>query len=52
MKEDEIVEWRHQHNVHEFEQTPGHGEGQGRDDMLQSMESQRVGRDLVTEEQQ
>ena len=32
VKEDEIVEWRHQHNVHEFEQTPGHGEGQGRED--------------------
>ena len=47
-----MVEWHHQHNGHEFEQTPGHGEGQGRDDMLQSMESQRVGRDLVTEEQQ
>ena len=27
--EDEIVEWHHQLNGHEFEQTPGDGEGQG-----------------------
>ena len=29
MTEDEIVEWHHQLNGHEFEQTPGDGEGQG-----------------------
>ena len=29
MAEDEIVEWHHQLNGHEFEQTPGVGEGQG-----------------------
>ena len=28
MKEDEIVEWHHQFNGHESEQTPGDGEGQ------------------------
>ena len=29
MTEDEIVEWYHQLNGHEFEQTPGDSEGQG-----------------------
>ena len=29
MTEDEMVAWHHQHNGHEFEQTLGHGEGQG-----------------------
>ena len=28
--EDKMVEWHHQLNGHEFEQTPGHSEGQGR----------------------
>ena len=27
--EDELVGWHHRHNGHEFEQTPGDGEGQG-----------------------
>ena len=27
--EDEIVEWHHRLNGHEFEQAPGDGEGQG-----------------------
>ena len=27
--EDKIVEWHHQLNAHEFEQTPRDGEGQG-----------------------
>ena len=27
--EDEMVEWHHQLNGHEFGQTPGDGEGQG-----------------------
>ena len=30
MTEDEMVGWHHQLNGHEFEQTPGNGEGQGR----------------------
>ena len=29
MTEDEVVEWHHQFNGHEFEKTPGGGEGQG-----------------------
>ena len=28
-RQDEMVEWHHQLNGHEFEQTPGDGEGQG-----------------------
>ena len=30
MTEDEMVGWQHQFYGHEFEQTPGVGEGQGR----------------------
>ena len=30
MTEDELVGWHHQLNGHEFEQTLGNGEGQGR----------------------
>ena len=29
MTEDEIVGWHHQHNDHEFEQTPGDSKRQG-----------------------
>ena len=29
MTEDEVVGWHHRLNGHEFEQTPGDGEGQG-----------------------
>ena len=29
MTEDEIVEWHHQLNAHEFEYAPGVGDGQG-----------------------
>ena len=29
MTEDEMVGWHHRLNRHEFEQTPGDGEGQG-----------------------
>ena len=29
MTEDEMVEWYHRLNGHEFEQIPGHSEGQG-----------------------
>ena len=29
MTEDEMVEWHHRLNGHEFEQTPGVGDGQG-----------------------
>ena len=37
-------------NGHEFEQTPGDSGGHGRTDVLQFMESQRVGHDLVNEQ--
>jgi len=38
--EDEVVGWHHQFNGHEFEQTPGDGEGQ--EGVLQSVALQRV----------
>ena len=47
MTEDEVVGWHHRLNGYEFEQTPGDDKGQG---SLQSMGSQRVGHDLVTEQ--
>ena len=46
MTEDEMVGWHHQFSGHEFEQTPGDGEGQG------SLGRQRVGYNLMTEQQQ
>ena len=48
MTEDEMVGWHHQLNGHEFEQAPEVDDGQG-SLMLQSMGSQRVRHDLVTE---
>ena len=48
MAEDEIFGWHHQVGGHEFEQTPGNNEGQGRPQLVGS---QRAGYDLVTEEQ-
>ena len=47
-----MVEWHHQLNGHEFEQTSGDSEGQGSLELLQFMGSQRVGHDLATERQQ
>ena len=47
--EDETVGWHHWLNGHEFEQTPGDGEGPG---SLVSMGSQRVGHNLGAEQQQ
>ena len=44
--EDEMVGWYHRLNGHEFEQTPGVGDGQK---SLASMGSQRVGHDWMTE---
>ena len=41
--EDEMVGWHHQVNGHEFEQTLGDSEGQGRPGVLQFMGLQRVG---------
>ena len=43
----EMVGWYHRLNRHEFKQTLGDGEGQG----SLSMGSQRVGHDLVTQQQ-
>ena len=48
MTEDEMAGWHHQLDGHEFEQTPGDGEGQGR----LSLGLQRIRHDLVTEQQQ
>ena len=48
MTEDEMVGWRQELDGHEFEQTPGVGDGQGRPGVLQSMGSHRVGHDLMT----
>ena len=42
MTEDEMVEWHHRLNRHEFEQALGVGDGWG-SLVLQSMGSQRVG---------
>ena len=50
VEEDEMVGWYHWLNGYESEQTPGDGEGQG-GLVLQFMRLQRVGQDLVTEQQ-
>ena len=49
--EDEMVGWHHWLNSHEFEQTLGDREGQGKPGVLQSVGLQRVGHDWVTEQQ-
>jgi len=49
--EDEMVEWHHQLNRHEFKQTLRDSEGQGSLVCCRPW-SQRVGYDLVTEQQQ
>ena len=50
LAEDDMVGTHYQLNGYEFEQTPGDGEG--KPDVLQSTGSQRVGHDLVPEQQQ
>ena len=50
--EDEMAGWHHQLSGHEFEQTPGDSEEQGKPSVLQSMESQRVGHNWETQQQQ
>ena len=53
MTEDEMAGWHHGCHGHEFEQTPGDGEGQGSlVCCMQSMGLQRVRHGLVTEQQQ
>ena len=49
MTEDEMVGWHHQLSGHEFEQTPGVGDGQGSLALLQSVVLQRVEHSWVTE---
>ena len=50
MTEDEMAGWHHGCHGHEFEQTPGDGEGQGSlVCCMQSMGLQRVRHGLVTE---
>ena len=51
MTEDEMVRWHCQLSGHEFEQTPGDGEGQG-SLVCCSPWGCRVGHDSVTEQQQ
>ena len=48
--EDEMVRWHHRLNGHEFEQTPGDGEGQGSLACC-SPWGCRVGLNLATEQQ-
>ena len=43
--EDEVIGWHHRLNGHEFEQTLGDSEGQGKPGVLQFMGWQRVGHD-------
>ena len=50
--EDEMVGWHHRLNGHEFEQAPGVGGWTGKPGILQSMGSQRVGHQWMTEQQQ
>ena len=45
MTGDEMVGWHHQLNGHEFEQTLGVGDEQGKPGVLQSMGSQKVRQD-------
>ena len=47
-----MVGWHHRLSGREFEQTRGDGEGQRSPGVQQSVRSQRVGRALVTEQQQ
>ena len=47
--EDKMVGWHHWLDGYEFEQTAGVGDGQGSLAVLQSMGSQRVGHNWVTE---
>ena len=48
-----MVGWHHQLNGHEFQQIRGESEGQtGKPGMLQSMGSQRVGHNSVTEQEE
>ena len=51
MTEDEMVGWHHGLNGHEFEETQGDNDGQGGLVCCSPWGLQRVGHDLVTEQQ-
>ena len=51
MTEDKMIGWHHRFNGHEFKQVPGDSRRAGKLSMLQSMGSQRVRHDCVTEQQ-
>ena len=50
--EDEMAEWHHRLDGHEFEQAQGVGDGQGGLVCCSPLALQRVGHDWVTEQQQ
>ena len=50
--ENKMFGWHHRFNGHEFEQSLRNAWRPGKPGMLQSMESQRAGRDWATEQQQ
>ena len=50
MREDKMTGWHHQFNGHEFEQTPGAGDGQGRLGCCSPLGC-RVGHNWATEQQ-
>ena len=52
MTEDEMLQWLHGLSGHEFKQTPGDSEGQGKSGALRCTEQPRVGHDLVTKQEQ
>ena len=52
MTEDEMVGWHHQLNGHEFEQSPGDGEGQGSLACCSPQGHEESDMALVTEQQQ
>ena len=52
MIEDEMVGWYHYLNGHEFECTPGVGDGQGSLVCCSPWGTELVGHDLATEQQQ
>ena len=47
-----MVGWHHRLDGHEFAQTPGHGEGREILTCFQLLGSQRMGHNLVTEQEQ
>ena len=52
MTEDEMATWHRRFNEHEFKQTRGDSEGQGRQVCYSPWGCKAVGHDLVTKQQQ